>query len=419
MSAIKGGKGADRPGAPLSLAAVGLEAEFSLLVDGEHQRPEDVFGDPRGFIRAPLVHRRGTSYHLPTGGAVYFDTGVIELATPIVELERGCMVRAGRSLWDSLRFVRGELDVWEARTGRHAQLAGFSAHYNVSADGRAGRARLDAVARLLTYILPAPVMLLAANRESTGVGVRPRGDRLEVTVDFTPSSSLMIAAGTLIAGIIREVASWPEPTLDALAARGIPVIDGFAPCVHTSRKGWLARADCYPGNPFAAGASEARWPVRVNGRRTWWSLRRLARRVFSEFRRPIAALADPFSFRLIRSVLSGRAPSLLDLPARPAAYDDAGRLCRWEDLFPAAVVAHSRYERVLMRALAGDRLSIAGETFVPSGIRGWSRIAFRRERDGGTVIMPFDFLLQHLDRWEARGDLRGRRRRDDDPLTAR
>src|SRR5687768_13413941 len=402
MSDVKSSKGRERIGAPLKLAAVGLEAEFALVVDGEARRPEDVFGDPRGFIDAPLVHRRGTSYHLPTGGAIYFDTGVIEIATPIVELERGCMVRAGRSLWDSLHYVRGALDAWEVRTGRRAQLAGFSAHYNVSADGRGpgARARLDAMARLLTHILPAPVMLLAANRESTGVGVRPRGDRIEVTVDFTPSSSLMIAAGTLIAGIVRDVSTWPDLSLAALEARRIPVIEGFAPCPHTSRKGWLARFDCYPANPFSTGGNEARWPVRVSGKRTHWSMRRLARRVFTEFRRPISELSDPFSFRLIRSVLSGHAPSLLDLPTRPAAYEDAGRLCQWEDLFPAAVVAHSRYERVLMRALAGDRLAIDGESYVPSGIKGWSRIAFRRETDGSTVILPFDFLLQHLDNWE-------------------
>jgi len=398
MSAPKPGKGRERPGPPLSLAAVGLEAEFRLIVDGVHVRPEDLFTDPRGFIRDPLVHRRGTSYHLPTGGAIYFDTGVIEIATPIVEIERGCMVRAGRSLWSSLEYVRRELDAWEARAGRRAQLAGFSAHYNVSADGRgaAGRARLNAIARLLTYILPAPVMLLAANRQSTGVGVRPRGDRIEVTVDFTPSSSLMIAAGTLIAGVVREVSTWDDLSTDALAARGIPVIEGFSPCVHTSRKGWLARFTCYPENPYAAGPNDARWPVRVNRRLTHWSMRRLARRVFVEFRKPIAALADPFSFRLIRSVLSGHAPSLLDLESRPAAYDDAGRLCAWEDLFPAPLVAQSRYERVLMRALAGEPMHINGEPYVPTGIQGWSRIVFRREGNGQTIVMPFDDVLAHV-----------------------
>ncbi|MDQ3069393.1 MAG: hypothetical protein M3R55_06655 [Acidobacteriota bacterium] len=404
MSGLKLSKTRDAPGAALALAAVGLEAEFALIVDGVQMRPEDLFGDPRGFIRAPLVHRHGTSYHLPTGAAVYFDTGVIELATPIVELDRGCMARAGRSLWDSLHLVRDELDGWEARSGRRAQLSGFSAHYNVSADGsgRDAKRRLNGIAKLLTYILPAPVMLLAANRESTGVGVRPRGDRIEVTVDFTPSSSLMIAAGTLITGIVREVASWPRHTIDALAEHRIPVIEGFEPCAHTSRKGWLARFDCYPENPFAAAPGDALWPVRVDGRLTYWSMRRLARRVFTAFRKPIASIADPFSFRLIRSVLSGRAPSLLDLPLRPAAYEDVGRLCQWEDLFPAHVVAHSRYERVLMRALAGDRLSLGGESYVPTGIKGWSRIVFRRDVDGQTIVMPFDFLLDHLAQWEAR-----------------
>ena len=54
----------------LQLAAIGMEAEFALIVDERQTRPEDVFGDPRAFIRGPLVHRQGTSYHLPTGGVV-------------------------------------------------------------------------------------------------------------------------------------------------------------------------------------------------------------------------------------------------------------------------------------------------------------------------------------------------------------
>src|SRR5688572_19811833 len=116
----------------LQLAAIGMEAEFELYLDGQLVKPEDAFGSPRAFIRGPLMHRTGTSYHLPTGGVVYFDTGVIELATPVIEIERGCAARAGRSLWESIRFVRHELDGWEQRTRRHARLSGFSAHYNIS-----------------------------------------------------------------------------------------------------------------------------------------------------------------------------------------------------------------------------------------------------------------------------------------------
>src|SRR5690606_148347 len=193
------------------LAAMGMEAEFALVVDGVQRRPEDVFHSPREFIRGELMHRQGTSYHLPTGGAVYFDTGVIEIATPVIEIERGCAARAGRSLWEAIHLVRCELDDWQQRDGREPRLVGFSTHYNVSLDEARRRepARsAEQLAWLLAHILPVPVMLLATNRRSTGVGVRPRGDRIEITVDFTPSPALMVATAATITGIVRAVMQW-------------------------------------------------------------------------------------------------------------------------------------------------------------------------------------------------------------------
>src|SRR6185369_14771983 len=118
----------------VALAAIGLEAEFAIVVDGHPAKPEDVFGSPTQIVRAPMMHRTGRSYHLPTGGAVYFDTGVIEIATPVVEIRRGCAARAGRSLWESIAFLRTELDAWEDRERHTVQLSGFSTHYNVSFD---------------------------------------------------------------------------------------------------------------------------------------------------------------------------------------------------------------------------------------------------------------------------------------------
>jgi hypothetical protein len=392
--------------ARLRLAAVGLEAELSLYIDDAPERPEAVFGSPRAFIRGDLLHRVGTSYQLPTGAAVYFDTGVIEIATPLIELERGCIARAGRSLWESICFVRGELDAWEARSGRRARLAGFSTHYNVSIDAplrdraasvdaaedalgdrrRAARhvARRDALARLLTYVLPAPVMLLAANRESTGVGVRPRGDRIEITADFTPDPTLMVAAGSLVTGVIREMATWPSFDLAALRRRGLPHIRGFRPMPHTSRKGWLARFDCYPANPFTSDANR---------------LRPIAARIFNYFRRPIARVADPFSLRLIGAVLSGRAASYLDLDARPAEYDDVGRVCRWEPFYSDVLVERSRLEQIVMHALSGDKLRLDGSDYTPTGMQGWSRIVFTRDADGQRRVVPLEDLLEHLPDW--------------------
>ena len=179
-------KGADERAARESaaLAAIGLEAEFAIVVDGQSAKPEDVFESPTRIVRGRMMHRTGRSYHLPTGGAMYFDTGVIEIATPVIEIDRGCSARAGRSLWESIRFLRRELDAWELREGSTVQLSGFSTHYNVSFDlpehERGPSRSAEKLALLLTHVLAMPVMLLAANRRSTGVGARPRGDRIEV-----------------------------------------------------------------------------------------------------------------------------------------------------------------------------------------------------------------------------------------------
>src|SRR5437763_7518582 len=180
------------------MSALGIEAEFVVVMDGEPVRPEDVFGSPRTIVRGPLMHRTGRSYHLPTGSAVYFDTGVIELATPMIEIERGCAARAGRSLWESILFLRRELDDWQRRNEREVRLVGFSTHYNVSFDVPAEERRrhrtVEQLALLLTYLLPAPVMLLASNRQSTGLGVRSRGNRIGVVAGFTPCDPLHHAA---------------------------------------------------------------------------------------------------------------------------------------------------------------------------------------------------------------------------------
>ena len=390
------GGGAER----LQLAAIGMEAEFSVMVDERPARPEHVFGDPRAFVRGPLMHRVGTSYHLPTAGAVYFDTGVIEVATPVIEIERGCAARAGRSLWESILYLRDELDAWERRHGRSVRLVGFSTHYNISFEiprHQQGRSRtVDKLALLLAYILPVPVMMLAANRRSTGIGVRPRGDRIEITADFTPSPSLMIATGTLITGIVREVMRWPSFELDMLDRMELPVIRDFRPIPHTSRKGWLARPGCYPANPFQADVDDPRWETR-DGRTL--SLRAIAGLTTHHFWHPIRRISDPFTFRLIGSVMRGRAPSLLDLPDRPPEYEDVGRLCTWDHLFPPAQMERSRYERVLIRAISGQSLWIGHRRFRPTGMRGWSAVVFRDD-DGGRHVFGIDRLTRHLDDWE-------------------
>src|SRR5207237_977701 len=117
--------------------------------------PEHVFRNPQAIVRARMLPRSGRSRHLPSGGAIYFDTGVIEVATPIIEIERGCCPRAVRSLWEQIEFLRNELDAWEQRRDSRVRLQGFSAHYNISVPLEHGLdgAGVRKLALLLTYIL--------------------------------------------------------------------------------------------------------------------------------------------------------------------------------------------------------------------------------------------------------------------------
>jgi len=116
-----------------------------------------------------------------------------------------------------------------------------------------------------------------------------------------------------------------------LDAQAIPVIEGVTPGKHSSRRGWLVKDFHFERSPFTTNVDARAWPTR-DGRRL--SLRALSREIAWRFRRSIRRDADPFSFRLLFAVLEGQSPSLLELPDRPGAYDDAGTACRWGAVLP-------------------------------------------------------------------------------------
>jgi hypothetical protein len=321
----------------LRMPVTGMEAEFNVFLDGVEIDPRAFWGRPTGFIDVPMLRREKSSFQLPTGGAVYFDRGVIEVVTPVIELAPGCSARVVRNLWEQIAFVRRELSKWEKRSGRHVRLKAYSTHYNVSFElpraRQNGERNVHRLAHLLAHILPVPVAVVGTNRRSTGVGVRPRGDRIEITSDFTPDPGLMIATAAVVIGIVREVMTWPSYDLSLLDRLPIPTVEGVVPGKHTTRKGWLTKDFHFPQSPFTSDMDAPLWKVR--GRPGRLSLRDIALRTAWYFRRSIRRYADPFSFRMLFSILNGGAPSLLELDDRPSAYEDVGRLCRWGMVLPA------------------------------------------------------------------------------------
>jgi hypothetical protein len=314
----------------LRMPVIGMESEFNVWLDEVEINPEPYFKHPSTFIDQPLLTREKSSLQLPTGGAVYFDRGVIEVVTPVIELAPSCTARMVRNLWEQIGFVRDQLTNWGRKTGHTVRLKAYSSHFNISYEipkSQQNRQRNEKLlALLLSYILPVPVMLVAANRRSTGVGVRPRGSRIEVTVDFVPDPGLMIATATLVVGIVREVMQWPSYELSMLEKLPIPIISSVVPGKHTTRKGWLTKDFHYPVSPYTSDINAPIWTTQFGEKR---SLRQIGFDAAWFFRKSIRKYSDPFSFRLLFAVLEGRAPSMLELVDRPTAYEDVGRLCRW------------------------------------------------------------------------------------------
>lgn len=448
----------------LLMPVIGLESEFRVFVDEQEIVPEEYWRAPSSFIERPLLQRTSKSSQLPTGGAVYFDGGVLEVVTPVIEIAPQCTARVVRSLWEQIEFVRDQLDRWEQRSAKRVRLEAFSCHFNISYElAREERNRnrtIQKLALLLANLLPIPVIVTGANRRSTGIGVRPRRDRIEITLDFTPDPGLMAATTALIVGVVREVIGWPSYRVEELAARGIPLVAGVTPGKHATRNGWVARDFHFPRNPFATRADERVWQL-TDGRVL--SMREIAREIAMSFRDSIRRLSDPFSYRVLFSLLEGDTPSLLDLDDRPRAYDDVGREVRWGTTIPelrnfegamrdesespprrrrsdieeklappwrgelvdrrervtlparierrgapdrratassnaSPRLARSVYERVFRQLASGKRLQIGRELLTPVAVRGWYHAVFRNAR-GEERMLSIDDVVQHMEGW--------------------
>ncbi|HEV8435086.1 MAG TPA: hypothetical protein VGR95_16880, partial [Thermoanaerobaculia bacterium] len=261
----------------LELPVIGLESEFKVFVDDVEIVPEEYWRTPRAFITTPTLKRTTKSVQLPTGGALYFDGGVLEVVTPVIELAPQSTARVVRSLWEQIRFVREQLDAWEKTNGARIRLQAFSCHVNISFElSREQRHRnrtIQKLAVLLSRLLPVPVIVTGENRRSTGIGVRPRRDRVEITLDFTPEPGLMATTVALMVGIVRDVIEWPSYLVSEIGKRGIPLIAGVEPGRHPSRNGWVTRDFHFPKNPFTADIDAPEWET-TDGRKL--SLRRIA-----------------------------------------------------------------------------------------------------------------------------------------------
>ena len=216
--------------------------------------------------------------------------------------------------------------------------------------------------------------VIGTNRRSTGVGVRPREQRIEVTADFTPDPGLMMANAALIVGVVRDVMAWPSYELEELDLRPIPVVAGVVPGKHTTRKGWLTKDFQYPQSPYTCDIDARIWDARDGSRLTLRDMAGRSPGIPARIRRR----PDPFTVRHLLAIPGGRAPSMLELPRSARRLRRRGRLCAGARFSwprgaargaPLAVgIAHDGV-RHLRRLTERDRASyLAGDVPAPLAI---------------------------------------------------
>jgi hypothetical protein len=233
-------------------------------------------------------------------------------------------------------------------------------------------------------------MLLAANRKSTAVGLRPRGKRIEVTADFTPDAALMLATCAFIAGAAETASAWPNYEIAKLEEHNIPQFAPFRLRRHSSRSGWRVTKQSLASDPFASDLNAAIWKLR-DGRTL--SLREIAQETLQPFRKEIRRVSDLATLRHIEAVFDGNARSLLDFPERPEAYDDAGRGWDWN----RRRMRHwprSAYEKVIHRVIAREPIQIQEKRYIAERMQGWYEVVFCEAKTGRRRIFNLDHLAK-------------------------
>ena len=156
-------------------------------------------------------------------------------------------------------------------------------------------------------------------------------DRIEITLDFIPDPGLMIAAATLDRRHRARHHLLAFVPADALERCGFPIIDGVTP-------GNTRRGKAGSRRTFTSRATRTRPKSTLRSGRRSGGEEDLAAGDGAGDGLALPQI-DP---RVLRSVqlspalrdAARRAPSLLDLPDRPAAYDDVGRAVRWGTVLP-------------------------------------------------------------------------------------
>jgi hypothetical protein len=335
---------------------IGVEHEFGVF-EGEDQidfrdRIHDL--DIAGLALHPTNPHM---YFTNRGVAIIADGVVAEIATPPVELARGC----GTSVASWAEAARIEL---MALVGDSTRLLGGSTHISITTDP----AHNDRIAALYARTFAAGLMLLMDQPHSPGLLVRPRPGRLELCGEFVVGASLTDAAVFALGSVA---------CLEDYAVTGRASIPAFLDVVLQNgrrRYGWYVDRNAF-GTDLYSGVRRARLH-RADGRvvaaqdylAVAW---RLARPYAEEY----ATTAELAS---VDRVVSGADP----LPMEAGSYGEVPQSTTWPDHPLAAATSH---------------LTSRGVHLEPRNAT-WDWVAWEASNPEGSIVVsvPRRYLAQYI-----------------------
>ncbi len=205
----------DHAGGPASIS--GVEQEYAVWRDGGPVPFALLLGrvlpqsPARGFGEDPLARVR-------RGGAVWTADGPhAEIATPPRHLTVGIAGRLADDALHEREMLLRRLRLVGVADGSRLELRGYSTHLNAFCRAVDPWA---VVGRFAVLYAPA-IMLLADRRDSPGLLVRPRPDRLEIGTEYQESRDDLEAVALVV--LAATIECW-----ETLAGRRAPDGDGGA-----------------------------------------------------------------------------------------------------------------------------------------------------------------------------------------------
>ena len=367
---------------PASLA--GLEQEYGVWVAGRQVDFDDLIERvaPHDAIRRFAFDARA---HVMRSGAVWtVDAPHAEVATPPRELRRGI---ARRLADDALHERDALLRRLRANRGTSPdapaapELRGYSTHINAFADGVDGWALARHVA--VTYA-PA-LMLLAERRDSPGLLVRPRPQRLEIGTEYLERRDDLVAVS--LVALAAVIAAWRACRADGAIGSELDTLAALEPGrlqATWQRPGFFVPRDAFGDDLYELGRAAR---LRTEDGDTQTAGQRL-RATWARLR-PIADdFALPAELALVDDLVDGRAL----LPLERAEPQDPP--VRREHRPPAAVPGP---QAPLLRPRARGRLRFTSELVT------WDQAILRvsHPRRAFFVAVPREATRRFLALWES------------------